>query len=119
MSSSNSILDSTKRALGIPSEYDVFDETVILHINSIFATLQQMGVGPDEGFMIVDDAQEWDSFTDTKKIINNVKSYMFLRVKLLFDPPTTGFTTESMTRQVTEMEWRLQVAAQTARGETA
>lgn len=107
---SSSILDDVKHMLGLlPSEH-AFDSDVVIHINSVFGTLHQLGVGPNEGFMIMGDTEQWDDFfTDSR--LNPVKSYVFLRVKLLFDPPQTGFTVGSMDRQISELEWRLLVAA--------
>jgi hypothetical protein len=81
---SNSILGSVKDSLGIIG-YDVFDKQLIMHINSVFADLNQMGVGPSSGFSIADGSSQWSAFTDDDVLLNNVKSYMFLRVKMLFD----------------------------------
>lgn len=107
----NSILDSTKKALDVGFDYDVFDDTIIMHINSVFSTLNQLGIGPEEGFMIEDDEAEWDTFfgdpPDPK--LNFVKSYMYLRVRMLFDPPSTGFLQQSMKEEIQQFEWRLNV----------
>lgn len=105
----DSILDSTKKALGIGSDYDVFDADILMHINSVFSTLHQLGIGPDEGFQIEDDETTWDEFLQNDLPLNSVRSYMFLRVKLLFDPPGTSFAVQSMKEQVQELEWRLNV----------
>lgn len=105
-----SILDTTKKALGIDSEYDAFDSDIMMHINSVFFTLNQLGVGPVDGFNIDDDTTTWDSFIGTEdKNFSVVKSYMYLRVRLLFDPPSTSFAIEAMKKQVEELEWRLSV----------
>lgn len=106
---SDSILNSTKKNLGIPEDYDVFDETIILHINSVFSTLNQLGVGPDEGFSIEDDSATWITFLEGDSRLNNVKTYVYLRVRMLFDPPNTGYLVEAMQKQITELEWRLNV----------
>lgn len=106
-----SILTSTKKVLGIDESYDVFDTDITMHINSVFSTLQQLGVGPSSGFSIEDETATWEDFIGTSTVINNVKSYMCLRVRLLFDPPATSFALDAITSQVKEFEWRLNVAA--------
>lgn len=103
----DSILDMTKKALGIDSDYTAFDIDVVMHINSVFLTLNQLGVGPLEGFAIQDSETTWEEYTVDDLNLNAVKSYMYLRVRLLFDPPTTSFTIEAMDKQVKELEWRL------------
>lgn len=110
----DSILRQTKKVLGLGEDYTVFDSDVMMHINTAFTTLQQLGVGPPEGFMITDDATTWDNYTDLDTNLNSVKSYIFLRVKLLFDPPATSFAIEALRSQITEFEWRLNVHAEGA-----
>lgn len=110
-----SILTSIKKMIGIGEEYDHFDADIIMHINSVFADLAQMGVGPAEGFMIEDNTSEWVEFTSDNLLLQSVKSYMYLRVKLLFDPASIGSSTlASYERQITQWEWRLNHAAETA-----
>lgn len=110
-----SILTSIKKMLGIAKEYEHFDNDIIMHINSVFADLAQMGVGPSEGFMIEDDTSEWSDFTSDNLLLNSVKSYMNLRVKLLFDPASIGSSTlASYERQISQWEWRLNIAAESA-----
>jgi len=104
---SESILTSVKKILGIDDGYVVFDVDVTLHINSVFSTLQQLGIGPAEGFAIEDDTATWDDFLDGSLPFNAVKTYVCLRVKLLFDPPTTSYFIEAIEKQVKELEWRL------------
>lgn len=104
-----SILDSTKKILGIDKSYKVFDLDILTHINSVFADLHQMGIGPDAGFAIEDDQATWDEFTAGDILLNAVKTYVYLRVRLLFDPPGTGFALNAMKEQVREHEWRLNV----------
>ena len=108
----DSILTSIKKLLGITEEYTHFDTDLIIHINSVFATLTQLGVGPSEGFVIVDSDDNWEQFTDDNILIESVKSYMYLKVKLLFDPPTSSAVIESTNRMINEFEWRLNVAAE-------
>lgn len=107
----SSILDDVKHMLGLLPEETAFDQDIILHVNSVFGVLHQLGVGPQMGFRIEDDSADWDDFV-TDYRLNIVKSYMFLRVKLLFDPPQTGFTIQAMERQITEMEYRINVTAE-------
>jgi hypothetical protein len=104
-----SILTSTKKILGIASDYTVFDLDIITHINSAFSTLTQLGVGPALGFMINDDTEVWTDFIADDLQYNSVKSYVFLRVRQLFDPPTTSYLISASERQIQELEWRLNV----------
>lgn len=105
-----SILTSIKKMLGIAEDYIEFDEDIITHINSVFLNLTQLGVGPEEGFMIEDDTAVWEDFIDDSIQLQAVKTYMYLKVKLLFDPPLSSSVTESFTRMIAELEWRLNVA---------
>lgn len=105
-----SILTSIKKMLGIAEDYTEFDEDIITHINSVFLNLTQLGVGPEEGFMIEDDTTVWEDFIDDSIQLQAVKTYMYLKVKLLFDPPLSSSVTESFTRMIAELEWRLNVA---------
>lgn len=102
-----SILDSVKKNLGIAADYDVFDSDILLFINGVFSTLNQLGVGPDDGFYVADDAVEWDDFLGADPRLNHVRTYVFLRVKLLFDPPQTSYAQEAVKEQIKEHEWRL------------
>jgi hypothetical protein len=108
----SSILDSTKKAIGVGFDYDVFDHDIIMHINSVFSTLSQLGVGPAEGFMIEGDQEEWDTFLGGDRNLNAVKNYVYLRVRLLFDPPSTSFLLSATQEQIKELEWRLNVYAE-------
>lgn len=105
----DSILDTTKKAIGIAADYEDFDIDIIMHINSVFSTLNQLGVGPDGGFNIQDNTAKWDDFIGVRNDLSMVKSYMALRVRLLFDPPTTSFALDSFQRQAQEFEWRLNI----------
>ena len=107
-----SILTSIKKLLGIAEEYEHFDMDLIMHINSVFMTLTQLGVGPEEGFTIEDETSEWIEFIEDPNKLQAVKSYMYLKVKLLFDPPLSSAVIESTNRQIAEFEWRLNVAAE-------
>ena len=103
-----SILTSVKKNCNIPADVTVFDPDIIMHINSTFAQLNQMGVGPKETFMIEDDSAQWDDFS-TNLDINMVRSYMYLEVRLLFDPPTASVLS-SLEKKRDEYVWRLNVA---------
>ena len=107
-----SILTSVKKLLGIDEDYKQFDTDIIIHINTVFMVLTQIGVGPSEGFSISDEYSTWEDFTDNKTFLNSVKSYMYLRVKLLFDPPLSSAAMDSLKKLADEFEWRLQVAAE-------
>ena len=114
-----SILTSIKKLLGIAEEYKQFDADIIMHINSVFADLAQMGVGPSKGFVIWDDTAIWDDFISDDLLLQSVKSYMNLRVKILFDPNSVGSSTlASYERQIAQWEWRLNVAAETDKENT-
>lgn len=106
----DSILTSVKKMLGIAEEYTHFDADLIMHINSVFMILAQLGVGPSEGFFIEDDTATWDEFIQDKKEINSVKSYVGLKVRLLFDPPTASSQIENTNKLINELEWRLNSA---------
>lgn len=105
-----SILASVKKVLGIDEIHTAFDEDIILHINSVFAILQQMGVGPENGFSISDNSAFWEDYTDDVNQLNFVKSYIYLKVRLLFDPPVSSGAVESINKLISELEWRLFVA---------
>lgn len=106
-----SILTSIKKLLGVSEEYDHFDADIIMHINSVFLILTQLGVGPTTGFMIKDEAAYWEDFIDGDPAqLQAVKTYIYMKVKLLFDPPLSSAVIESMNRMIAEFEWRLNVA---------
>lgn len=105
-----SILTSIKKLLGISESYEHFDSDLILHINSVFTILRQIGVGPEEGFFISDKTSEWSEFTNGELDVEMIKSYVYLKVKLLFDPPTSSAVMESTNRMISELEWRISVA---------
>lgn len=102
-----SILTSIKKLLGITEEYEHFDADIIMHINSVLMILTQLGVGPPEGFFIQDETSTWTDFVPDTMKIEAIKSYMYLKVKLLFDPPLNSAVMESYNRQISELEWRI------------
>lgn len=112
MEISESILTSIKKLLGIDENYTHFDADIVMHINSVFSILTQMGVGPANGFSISGKDETWSAFIiDKPNIFSLVKSYVYMKVRLLFDPPLSSAAIESINRQISEFEWRLFVAA--------
>ena len=109
MQDTESILTSVKKLLGITEDYTVFDTDLIIHINSVFLTLSQLGVGPEEGFMITSKDETWGDYMDSDALLNAVKSYVYLKVRLLFDPPTSSSVGESMKNMISELEWRINI----------
>ena len=102
-----SILSSIKNLLGISEDDYSFDQEIKIHINSVFSILNQLGVGPDEPFILDDKDHNWNEFTGTNKRIEMVKSYVYLKVLLIFDPPQSSSRVDSIKRQIDEYEWRL------------
>lgn len=111
MSILESILTSIKKLLGITEDYEHFDGELSIHINSVFAILNQLGVGPESGFTISDKSAVWSDFWGDDKTLEFVKSFVYLKVRLLFDPPQSSAVIEAFNRQASELEWRILVAA--------
>lgn len=108
----DSILVSIKKLLGNTEEYKYFDPDIIMHINSAFSILKQLGVGPKEGFMITGESETWQDFLGEEhmKDLNEVQIYVYLRVKLGFDSSSlTGSVLDSIYKQINELEWRMNV----------
>ena len=105
----SSILNDIKKALQVLPEDTTYDLDIIMHINSVFSTLKQYGVGPEDGFEIEDDTATWADFIGPNKAFNFVKSYMFLKVRLLFDPPTTSYLISAYKEQAVEFEARISI----------
>lgn len=103
--------------LGIVEDYEQFDPDIIMHINSVFSILNQLGVGPKNGFIIEDKNSKWNEFIQDEKTLQLVKTYMFMKVKMMFDPPLSSAVIECYKLQISEYEWRLNVEADTDRGE--
>lgn len=104
-----SILTSIKKMLGITEEYEHFDADITMHINSVLMTLTQIGVGSPDGFAISDKSATWKDFIPEDQLIEAVKSYTYLKVRLLFDPPSSSTIIESFNKQAAEYEWRINV----------
>ena len=105
-----SILESIKKNRGINAEYTVFDQDIIMAINAAFSTLTQLGCGPNTGFRIEDDSAVWDDFLENDVRLEMVKTYIDMRVHLIFDPPTIGAVMSALQEQIKELEWRINVA---------
>lgn len=104
-----SILTSIKKLLGIAEQDTSFDTDVIMHINTVFMVLGQVGVGPEGGFAIKDSSAEWTDFVEDTSKIEGMKTYVYLRVKEVFDPPTTSAVLQNMKDSARELEWRLNI----------
>lgn len=105
----DSILNTIKKQLGITEYYTVFDSDLIMHINSVFLTLSQLGVGPDEGFFIEGKTDSWTDYIDEGVLLNSIKTYVYLKVKLLFDPPGSSYAIDAINNIIKELEWRINV----------
>lgn len=112
-----SILDSIKKLLGITKEYTHFDSDLIMHINTVLSILTQLGIGPEKGFSISDNEAKWKDFIGEDPRLESVKSFVHLKVKLLFDPPMSSAVIDSINRMISELEWRLTVISDTKREE--
>lgn len=102
-----SILTSIKKLLGIEESYEIFDPDIIMYINSVFSTLTQLGVGPEEGFSIKDKTTIWSEYLNNDPRLDLIKNYVFLKVKLIFDPPTSSSVQSAYERMIQELEWRI------------
>lgn len=105
----DSILNSIKKLLGISEEYTQFDADIIIHINSVFGILTQLGIGPPAGFSILDNSTNWSEFIGDATTIEMVKTYIYLKTKLIFDPPQNSSVTASIEKTISELEWRLSI----------
>lgn len=106
----SSILNSIKKLLGIDASYTQFDTDIIIHINSAFAVLNQLGVGPEKCYTIEDDDDDWDDFLSDSTDLEEVKTYVYLKVKMFFDPPQSSILLGALEKNIAELEWRLNVA---------
>lgn len=108
----NSILTSIKKLLGITEDYEHFDMDIIIHINTALMTLTQLGIGPSSGYSIKDKSDVWSEFIPSGKNLESIKTYVYLKVKLLFDPPLNSAVIESINRQISELESRINYEAE-------
>jgi len=104
-----SILNSIKKLLGIAPEYTQFDSDIIMHINSVFMILHQLGIGPKEGFRIENSNNEWSEYITDEDNLDAIKTYMHLKVKIAFDPPLNSTVMEAHRQMISELEWRLNI----------
>lgn len=105
----SSILETIKKLLGISSDYVVFDQDLIIHINSVLNILTQLGVGPTDGYAITDSTNLWCEFINTTTILELVKTYIYLKVRLIFDPPTSSIHADAIQKNLSELEYRILV----------
>ncbi len=104
-----SILNTIKKMLGIESDYDAFDTDIIVNINSALLTLTQLGIGPSDGFIITDKSSVWSDLIGDTKTLVAVQNFIYLKVRTLFDPPSSSFVLDAMNKQIEELTWRLNV----------
>lgn len=107
-----SILTSVKKLLGLTEDYTVFDQQLIMHINTVMLTLKQLGVC-DKAYIVKDKSDTWSEFLTADKDFEAVKTYVYMKVRTLFDPTTTSVVADSMNRTIAELEWRLNAEAET------
>ena len=105
-----SIFDSIKDMLGPDSSYEVFDNEILIHINMALSVLTQLGVGPAEGFVVTGSDETWDQFLGNDKVAQMTKTFVYMKVKMAFDPPSSSFVLTSMEKACDEIGWRLAVA---------
>lgn len=106
-----SILTTIKKMLGIAEEYEAFDQDILVMINSAFLNLKQLAVGPEDGFSISNVEQVWTDFLPEGPLLEAVKQYLYLKVRITFDPPSSSFVLEAYNKQIQELEWRMNVDA--------
>lgn len=103
----DSILNSIKKLLGFEADYDAFDTDIQLHINTVFSILHQIGASPIEGFVITGPDEKWADFIGNRMHVEMVKTYVYQKVRLAFDPPSTSFSIAALKDQISELEFRL------------
>ena len=114
-----SILRPIKKLLGVSDDFDCYDFDVIIHINSAFATLTHLGVGPSSGFRITGDLERWEDFVEDITQLEMIKTYVYMKVRRLFDPPSSSFVLDAMDKSIAEYEWRLNSLADMEVGEAS
>lgn len=105
----NSILTSIKKMLGIEEEYEQFDQDIIMYINAVLGILTQIGVGPENGYSIVDKNNTWNDYISDISKLEMVKTYIYMKVRLMFDPPQSSSVIEVLNKQISELEWRMHI----------
>lgn len=106
----DSILMTIRKLVCGDPHADHFDTDLLVHINACFSILNQLGVGPESGFVVTDETQSWSSYVADNRTLNMVKTYVTLKVKKIFDPPLTSSVLEAMDKEISQLEWRLNVA---------
>lgn len=112
-----SILNSIKKLLGPEADYNHFDQDIIMHINTVFVILYQLGVGK-KSFMITDDSATWSDYLDDWTNLEAIKTYIYLKVRLVFDPPSSSSVMEAIKENIRELEWRINVEVDPPKEET-
>lgn len=113
-----SILITIKKMLGLEPDYSPFNTDIIIHINSVFMILRQLGVGPENGFSITGTDETWSDYLEDISLLEAVKSYIYLKVRIIFDPPSSSSVMDAMQKQIAEYEWRLNVQVDPGREAT-
>lgn len=111
-----SILTSIKKLLGITEEQTSFDPDIIMHINTVFSILTQLGVGPSTGVFISDELDTWDEFIPEGANLELVKTYVYMKVRLMFDPPSSSAAMDAINKNISELEWRINTMVETTNG---
>lgn len=109
----NSVLNTTKKLLGLDADDDSFDSDICIGINSAIITLSQLGLEGNEGFIVTDDTQEWSDYLNDNKLLPMVQQYIHLKTKMSFDPPQNSFVCENLKQIITELEWRIRMVSET------
>ena len=112
----DSVLLTIKKLLGIDSDYTHFDKDIIIHINSVLMTLNQIGIGPEEPVTISSEMDTWSNILGDTKNLEAIKTYVYIKVRILFDPPSSSFVLEALKRQADEIEWRLNMQTEIKKG---
>lgn len=107
-----SILETIKKLLGLTNMITAFDEEITSHINSVFTTLNQLGVGPDEGYMINGYEQTWRDYVDNIQLATMVREFIYLKVRMIFDPPASSVVSDAYNQRTAEIEWRMNIQAE-------
>lgn len=115
MAIEQSIFRTIKSLLGPDADYDVFDHDILIFINGAIATLTQLGIGPSEGFRVTGEDEVWSDFLGEYNDLDSVKTYIYLKVKLVFDPPSNSSVLNAYNESCKELEWRLNVAVDPSR----
>ena len=108
----NSVLNTTKKLLGLDADDDSFDSDICIGINSAILTLSQLGLEGNEGFIVTDDTQEWSDYLNDNKLLPMVQQYIHLKTKMSFDPPQNSIVCENLKQIITELEWRIRMVSE-------